>query len=105
MFTLSDRAATEIAKAAELQEFSNLRISAVSGGCSGLNYSLNVELTKNDDDVEIDAKGVTVFVDPSSFSLLEGSVLEFSEEEGGFMFTNSCADSKGGSCNCGKNAH
>ena len=100
MLNLSDRAASELAKAAVVQEFSCLRIAAESAGCSGLRYSLNVELTKKPDDIEIDAQGVTLFLDPDSSSLLAAATLDFSAEEGGFILNNPNGEA-GGNCSCG----
>ena len=101
MFTVSDQASVAIAQAAEQQEFSCLRISAESSGCSGLSYALNVELTKHDDDHVIDVHGVSIFIDPASMALLDGASMEFSAEDGGFIIKDPVVEAKGG-CSCGK---
>ena len=101
MFTFTDRAIAEIHKAAEEEPFAGLRVSAESAGCSGFRYGLGFEEEKRDTDVVVTFDGFGVFVDPASLSLLDGAVVDFSEDNGGgFVFNNPAAKAKV-KCSCG----
>lgn len=77
-----------------------LRIAIAGGGCSGFQYSMSLEQTKNEDDTVLDYGTVTLLVDPLSAPLLEGVSVDFVDSltGSGFKFENPNATSK---CACG----
>lgn len=103
MIAITDNARTAIKSAIDGagQDVAGLRIMVQSGGCAGLQYGMALELTKMDEDTEIDADGVTVLVDPQSAAFLSGVTVDYVNklEGSGFVFDNPNAT---GGCGCGK---
>ena len=101
---VTESAATEIRKfmAGEegLPETSGLRVRVVPGGCSGFQYSLNIEEQSREGDFILDEKGVRMFVDMFSAQYLNGVQIDYVSGVmgSGFTFTNPNAT---GSCGCG----
>lgn len=77
-----------------------LRVSVVGGGCSGLQYSLELDDAPREDDTVYDYEGVRVFVDPTSAPYLSGMNVDYVDglHGAGFKFTNPNADR---TCGCG----
>ncbi|HKK28328.1 MAG TPA: iron-sulfur cluster assembly accessory protein [Gemmatimonadota bacterium] len=77
-----------------------LRLSVVPGGCSGFEYSMNLESSAREDDFVLDEHGVRVFVDPFSAQYLEGVSIDYKStfQGSGFTFDNPNAT---GGCGCG----
>ncbi len=77
-----------------------LRVSVVGGGCSGLQYSLELDDAPREDDVVYDYEGVRVFVDPTSAPYLSGMSVDYVDglHGAGLKFTNPNADR---TCGCG----
>lgn len=78
-----------------------LRVSVVSGGCSGLSYKLDFDKDIQPKDQEFEDKGIRVVTDLRSFLYLVNTTLEFSEglNGKGFYFNNPNASR---SCSCGE---
>ena len=101
---VTDSAVAEIKKfmASEegLPETSGLRVRVVPGGCSGFQYSLNIEEESRQGDFILDEKGVRLFVDMFSAQYLNGVQIDYvtGVMGSGFTFTNPNAT---GSCGCG----
>src|ERR687886_1653357 len=101
---VTESAATEIKKfmAGEegLPESAGLRVRVVPGGCSGVQYSLNIEEDSRQGDYVLDEKGVRLFVDMFSAQYLNGVKIDYvtGMMGSGFTFTNPNAT---GSCGCG----
>ncbi|VDK74641.1 unnamed protein product [Dibothriocephalus latus] len=78
-----------------------LRVMVDSGGCSGFQYKFLIEKNINEDDHVITQSGARVVIDDQSFSLLDGSTLEYEEEliRSGFRVTKNPQAEKG--CSCG----
>jgi len=78
-----------------------LRVGVRGGGCSGLQYFLDVEKTPKENDRTIERDGVNVYVDPKSLLFLQGATLDYVTGlmESGFKFINPQA-AKG--CGCGE---
>ncbi|MDQ3906950.1 MAG: iron-sulfur cluster assembly accessory protein, partial [Acidobacteriota bacterium] len=78
---VTDTAATEIKKfmAGEegLPETAGLRVRVVPGGCSGFQYSLNIEEESRQGDHVVDANGVRLFVDMFSAQYLNGVEIDY----------------------------
>jgi iron-sulfur cluster assembly protein len=101
---VTESAATEIRKfmAGEegLPETSGLRVRVVPGGCSGFQYSLNIEEQSRDGDFILDEKGVRMFVDMFSAQYLNGVEIDYVTGVMGSGFTFKNPNSTG-SCGCG----
>src|SRR3954451_12602350 len=100
---VTESAAAEIKKfmASEegLPETSGLRVRVVPGGCSGFQYSLNIEEESRQGDFILDEKGVRLFVDMFSAQYLNGVQIDYvtAVMGSGFTVTNPNAT---GSCGC-----
>ena len=83
-----------------LPETSGLRVRVVPGGCSGFQYSLNIEEESRQGDFILDEKGVRLFVDMFSAQYLNGVQIDYvtGVMGSGFTFNNPNAT---GSCGCG----
>lgn len=101
---VTEPAAAEIKKfmASEegLPETSGLRVRVVPGGCSGFQYSLNIEEESRQGDFILNEHGVRLFVDMFSAQYLNGVQIDYvtGVMGSGFTFTNPNAT---GSCGCG----
>jgi iron-sulfur cluster assembly protein len=98
---LTPNAARTILRTMEQQNMAGLRLGVQGGGCTGLSYVVRFEQrppTPKDNIVERD--GARVFVDPKSYKLLDGLVLDYHETlmERGFRFENPNATK---TCGCG----
>lgn len=83
-----------------LPETSGLRVRVVPGGCSGFQYSLNIEEESRQGDFILNEHGVRLFVDMFSAQYLNGVRIDYVSGVmgSGFTFTNPNAT---GSCGCG----
>ena|SRR5438552_1226591 len=101
---VSEPAANEIKKfmASEegLPQTAGLRVRVVPGGCSGFQYSLNIEEESRQGDFVLDERGVRLFVDMFSAQYLNGVEIDYVTNVmgSGFTFKNPNAT---GSCGCG----
>jgi iron-sulfur cluster assembly accessory protein len=100
---LTERAA---AKIRELQaeepdgDASVLRVAVQGGGCSGFEYALGFDRGVQEGDLEFEAFGVKVVVDPFSAPYLQGAQVDFLDglQESGFKIDNPNVSS---ACGCG----
>ena len=78
-----------------------LRVAVVGGGCSGLQYKMDLQDGPANRDILVDTSGIKVVVDPKSALYVTGSELDFVEalQGGGFQVKNPNAAS---SCSCGE---
>ncbi len=78
-----------------------LRVSVVSGGCSGLSYQIDFDTEQRPDDQIFQDNGETVVTDLRSMLYLFGTTLDFSEglNGKGFFFDNPNASR---TCSCGE---
>ncbi len=101
---VTEAAAVEIGKfmAGEegLPETAGLRVRVVPGGCSGFQYSLNIEEESRQGDFILDEKGVRLFIDMFSAQYLNGVQIDYVSGVmgSGFAFNNPNAT---GGCGCG----
>lgn len=81
-------------------EPAGLRLSVVGGGCSGMQYSLELDDGPREDDAVYEYGGVRVFVDPTSAPYLSGTSVDYVDglHGAGFKFVNPNADR---TCGCG----
>src|SRR6267143_6897228 len=101
---VTDPAVAEIKKfmASEegLPETCGLRVRVVPGGCSGFQYSLNIEEESRQGDFVLDEKGVRLFVDMFSAQYLNGIEIDYVTGVMGSGFTFKNPNASGG-CGCG----
>ncbi len=83
-----------------LPETAGLRVRVVPGGCSGFQYSLNIEEESRQGDFVLDEKGVRLFVDMFSAQYLNGVQIDYVQNVMGSGFTFNNPNSTG-SCGCG----
>ena len=83
-----------------LPESAGLRVRVVPGGCSGFQYSLNIEEDPRQGDHVLEQNGVRIFVDMFSAQYLNGVEIDYVNNMmgSGFTFKNPNAT---GSCGCG----
>jgi|TARA_B110000263_G_scaffold181247_1_gene158802 iron-sulfur cluster assembly accessory protein len=77
-----------------------LRVAVLPGGCSGFQYSLNIEDAPESDDEILEISGVKIFVDPFSAQYLDGIEIDYVSSMMGAGFTFSNPNATGG-CGCG----
>src|SRR6476619_6701597 len=101
---VTESAATEIKKfiAGEegLPETSGLRVRVVPGGCSGFQYSLNIEEESRQGDFILEQHGIRLFIDMFSAQYLNGVVVDHTSNMMGSGFTFENPNATGG-CGCG----
>ena len=78
-----------------------LRIAVVGGGCSGLQYKMDLVDGPRDRDIMVPTGGVRVVIDPKSALFVSGSELDYSDDlqQGGFKVKNPNAVV---TCSCGE---
>ena len=77
-----------------------LRVTVVGGGCSGLQYKMDLQDGPANRDILVETGGVRVVVDPKSALYVTGSELDFIDAlDGGFKVKNPNAAT---SCSCGE---
>jgi len=78
-----------------------LRVSVVGGGCSGLQYKMDLQDGPANRDILVESAGIKVVVDPKSALYVSGSELDYVDalQGGGFKVQNPNAAS---SCSCGE---
>src|SRR5205809_7973773 len=78
-----------------------LRVAVVGGGCSGLQYKMDLQDAPANRDIMVETAGIKVVVDPKSALYVTGSELDYVEalQGGGFQVKNPNAAS---SCSCGE---
>jgi iron-sulfur cluster assembly accessory protein len=78
-----------------------LRVAIVGGGCSGLQYKMDLQDAPATRDILVETGGIKVVVDPKSALYVTGSELDYVEalQDGGFKVKNPNAAT---SCSCGE---
>ena len=78
-----------------------LRVAVIGGGCSGLQYKMDLVDGPANRDIMVQSSGVRVVIDPKSALFVSGSVLDYSDDlqKGGFKVTNPNAAAH---CSCGE---
>ena len=78
-----------------------LRLAVIGGGCSGLQYTMDLVDGPAERDILVPTSNVRLVVDPKSALFVSGSVLDYSEDlqKGGFKVTNPNAVAH---CSCGE---
>jgi len=77
-----------------------LRVAVIGGGCSGLQYKMDLQDGPANRDILVETGGVRVVVDPKSALYVTGSELDYLDAlDGGFKVKNPNAAT---SCSCGE---
>lgn len=84
----------------DLPETAGLRVRVVPGGCSGFQYSLNIEEESRSGDFILDQHGIRLFVDMFSAQYLNGVTVDYTSNMMGSGFTFENPNATGG-CGCG----
>lgn len=100
--TLTEKAVEMVKGTIEREnlEGSGLRVGVIGGGCSGFQYSLDLEKDLKFGDLEFEQDGIKIFIDPMSMQYLKGVSIDYVETAyaAGFSFSNPNAKS---TCGCG----
>jgi iron-sulfur cluster assembly accessory protein len=77
-----------------------LRVGVEGGGCSGLNYTMNLDTVVDDLDQQFEFEGISVVCHAKSYLYLNGMNIDYTQDMlgGGFKFENPNASR---SCGCG----
>ena len=78
-----------------------LRVAVIGGGCSGLQYKMDLQDAPASRDILVESSGIKVVVDPKSALYVTGSELDYVDAltDGGFKVKNPNAAT---SCSCGE---
>jgi iron-sulfur cluster assembly protein/iron-sulfur cluster insertion protein len=102
MIVLTPRAADQVRtmRSASEKAAGRLRLFVENGGCSGMQYGMSFDDAKADD-AAFESEGVSIIVDPTSLSHLDGTTVDFDDglHGKGFEIRNPNAKS---TCGCGK---
>ena len=103
LLTVTDKAAARVAKVIKefaLPDAAGLKVGVTEGGCSGLNYDVQVAEGPGDDDTVFVLNGANVFVNAFSARYVSGMAIDWisSMQESRFVFDNPNAT---GGCGCG----
>jgi iron-sulfur cluster assembly protein len=101
---ITTHAAAKLLSLLESQQRSQggaLRIAIIGGGCSGLQYKMDLVDGPVARDILIESQGVRIVIDPKSALFVSGSELDYSDDlqKGGFKVTNPNAVAH---CSCGE---
>jgi iron-sulfur cluster assembly accessory protein len=103
LIKVSENASRKLMSLLEKQGRSNgaLRIAVIGGGCSGLQYKMDLVDGPANRDILVQTSDVRVVVDPKSALFVSGSLLDYSDDlqKGGFKVTNPNAVAH---CSCGE---
>jgi iron-sulfur cluster assembly protein len=103
LLKLTETAAKRIGKLLSIQNRANgaLRVAVVGGGCSGLQYKMDLVDGPQKRDILVRSRETNVVVDAKSALFISGSEIDFSTDlqKGGFKVLNPNATSQ---CSCGE---
>lgn len=79
---LSDAAANHLLELLKKKEYPEgaLKVSVVGGGCSGLQYQMELVQGAGPKDIIVESRGVRISVDPKSAVFISGSEVDFSTD-------------------------
>jgi iron-sulfur cluster assembly accessory protein len=103
LIKVTDNASSKLVSLLEKQGRPNgaLRVAVIGGGCSGLQYKMDLVDGPANRDILVQTSKVRVVVDPKSALFVSGSLLDYSDDlqKGGFKVTNPNAVAH---CSCGE---
>lgn len=102
LVVLSEAAAAKLTEltAGEANPQTGLRVYVYSGGCSGFRYGMMLEDQPSPEDITVESRGIKVYVDQQSTSLLNGSEIDYLDTLMGAGFTVNNPNAVSG-CGCG----
>ena len=102
ILTLTPSALAHIRRLLEREklEGSGLRVSVVTGGCSGYSYKLDFDKEIKAGDRVLEQDGISIYVDESAQAHIDGTVIDYKTSlmASVFTFENPSAT---GTCGCG----
>ena len=99
--TMSASAARRLAKILSGEEAgAALRVSVRGGGCSGFQYSFDIDKSRASDDLIVERDGATILIDPVSLEYMAGSEVDFVDDLMGQAFKVKNPNAVA-SCGCG----
>ena len=103
LLTITDKGAARVAEVIgqyKLPEGAGLRAGVTEGGCSGLNYDVQVAEEPDPDETVFVLNGTNIFVNAFSAQYISGMTIDWtsSMQESRFVFNNPNAT---GGCGCG----
>ncbi|MCI0753430.1 HesB/IscA family protein [Teichococcus vastitatis] len=101
-FSVTPRAFAQVRQIAgrEGRPGAGLRLAVLAGGCSGFQYSFQLDDAVAEDDLVLEADGTRVMIDPVSLDLVQGAQLDWADELIGAHFTVRNPQAASG-CGCG----
>ena len=105
MITLTPNAANHIQNFLSRRgKGEGIRLGVKTSGCSGMAYTLEFVDEIQPEDIVFEGRGVKVFVDPKSYTYLDGTQLDYTKEglQEGFKFENPNVKDE---CGCGESFH
>jgi iron-sulfur cluster assembly protein len=102
MITLTEKAANKVKQTiAKRGKGLGIRIGVKTTGCSGLAYVLEYVDSVQQEDIQIDCHGCSLFVDPKSCAYMQGMTVDFVRNglNEGFDFSNPNERDR---CGCGE---
>lgn len=103
LIKVTENASRKLTSLLEKQGRANgaLRVAVIGGGCSGLQYKMDLVDGPANRDILVQSQDVRVVVDPKSALFVSGSLLDYSDDlqKGGFKVTNPNAVAH---CSCGE---
>ena len=103
MITLTENAIGQVKKVIgeQSESYVGIRVGVEGGGCSGFQYTLNLERESREGDDVVQVDGFQLLVDPQSMVYLDGTEIDYVEtlQAAGFRFNNPNVT---GSCGCGE---
>ena len=105
MITLTPNAANHIQNFLSRRgKGEGIRLGVKTSGCSGMAYTLEFVDEIQPEDIVFEGHGVKVFVDPKSYTYLDGTQLDYTKEglKEGFKFENPNVTDE---CGCGESFH
>jgi len=91
----------QLARRAQSNDRSGVRLGVKGGGCSGMSYVIEYCDTPRERDKVFEIDGAKVYVDPKSLIYLNGTTFDFVDtfQQKGFKFVNPHVTSE---CGCGE---
>ena len=99
--TITDRAATQIARLMAKDGHQGLRIGVKKGGCAGMEYTMDYVTEVDPHDEVVEERGARVMIAPMAQMFLFGTQIDYEVSllESGFRFNNPNVTE---ACGCGE---